>query len=221
MISYPQLHWNCIAKDLTGSLKLEEFLNFKQLKTSLKEAVILDYYLLGFWWAKEMNFNLTQLSGFMALLNFLLENLSTKHMTLEDNIKELGRTMVGIGEPRSGNSGDLDFFSVDQAKAVISYLKISLLQHYKLYEYLFHSPREELVIGDECRLKGNLVAAYKFIRGAHQRLGECLFTRALQGMTRLSGHKLLHDCFRLDIRKNFSTPRSGIDCCRRWFKHLL
>ncbi|XP_019363447.1 PREDICTED: uncharacterized protein C10orf107 homolog [Gavialis gangeticus] len=129
--------------------KLEEFLNFKQLKTSLKEAVILDYYLLGFWWAKEMNFNLTQLSGFMALLNFLLENLSTKHMTLEDNIKELGRTMVGIGEPHSGNSGDLDFFSVDQAKAVISYLKISLLQHYKLYEYLFHSPREELVIGDE------------------------------------------------------------------------
>ncbi|KYO28186.1 ciliary-associated calcium-binding coiled-coil protein 1 isoform X3 [Alligator mississippiensis] len=129
--------------------KLEEFLNFKQLKTSLKEAVILDYYLLGFWWAKEMNFNLTQLSGFMALLNFLLENLSNKHMTVEDNVKELGRTMVGIGEPHSGKSGDLDFFSVDQAKAVISYLKISLLQHYKLYEYLFHSPREELVIGDE------------------------------------------------------------------------
>ncbi|XP_059585845.1 ciliary-associated calcium-binding coiled-coil protein 1 isoform X6 [Alligator mississippiensis] len=96
-----------------------------------------------------MNFNLTQLSGFMALLNFLLENLSNKHMTVEDNVKELGRTMVGIGEPHSGKSGDLDFFSVDQAKAVISYLKISLLQHYKLYEYLFHSPREELVIGDE------------------------------------------------------------------------
>ncbi|XP_006022421.1 ciliary-associated calcium-binding coiled-coil protein 1 isoform X2 [Alligator sinensis] len=96
-----------------------------------------------------MNFNLTQLSGFMALLNFLLENLSTKHMTVEDNVKELGRTMAGIGEPHSGKSGDLDFFSVDQAKAVISYLKISLLQHYKLYEYLFHSPREELVIGDE------------------------------------------------------------------------
>uniref|UniRef100_A0A7M4ETV8 Ciliary associated calcium binding coiled-coil 1 n=1 Tax=Crocodylus porosus TaxID=8502 RepID=A0A7M4ETV8_CROPO len=86
-----------------------------------------------------------QYSNFLFLLNCFV----AKHMTLEDNIKELGRTMVGIGEPRSGNSGDLDFFSVDQAKAVISYLKISLLQHYKLYEYLFHSPREELVIGDE------------------------------------------------------------------------
>ncbi|XP_043374858.1 ciliary-associated calcium-binding coiled-coil protein 1 isoform X4 [Dermochelys coriacea] len=96
-----------------------------------------------------MDFTHLQLSGFMDILNFLLENLSTKHMTLEDNIKELGRAMAGIGESHSEKSGGLDFFSVDQAKAIINYLKISLFQHYKLYEYLFHSPREELVIGDE------------------------------------------------------------------------
>ncbi|XP_023956950.1 ciliary-associated calcium-binding coiled-coil protein 1 isoform X1 [Chrysemys picta bellii] len=129
--------------------KLEEFLNFRQIKTSLKEAVLLDYYVSGFWWAKEMDFTHLQLSGFMAILNFLLENLSTKHITLEDNIKELGRAMAGIGESHSEKGGGLDFFSVDQAKAIISYLKISLFQHYKLYEYLFHNPREELVIGDE------------------------------------------------------------------------
>uniref|UniRef100_A0A8C3SKW7 Ciliary associated calcium binding coiled-coil 1 n=1 Tax=Chelydra serpentina TaxID=8475 RepID=A0A8C3SKW7_CHESE len=75
--------------------------------------------------------------------------INAKHMTLEDNIKELGRAMAGIGESHSEKSGGLDFFSVDQAKAIISYLKISLFQHYKLYEYLFHSPREELIIGDE------------------------------------------------------------------------
>uniref|UniRef100_A0A8C0GD30 Ciliary associated calcium binding coiled-coil 1 n=1 Tax=Chelonoidis abingdonii TaxID=106734 RepID=A0A8C0GD30_CHEAB len=96
-----------------------------------------------------MDFTHLQLSGFMAILNFLLENLSTKHITLEDNIKELGRAMAGIGESHSEKSGGLDFFSVDQAKAIINYLKISLFQHYKLYEYLFHKPREELVIGDE------------------------------------------------------------------------
>uniref|UniRef100_A0A8C8RN00 Ciliary associated calcium binding coiled-coil 1 n=1 Tax=Pelusios castaneus TaxID=367368 RepID=A0A8C8RN00_9SAUR len=73
----------------------------------------------------------------------------SKHMTLEDNIKELGRSMAGVGESHSEKSGGLDIFSVDQAKAIINYLKISLFQHYKLYEYLFHSPREELVIGDE------------------------------------------------------------------------
>uniref|UniRef100_A0A8B9QFL9 Ciliary associated calcium binding coiled-coil 1 n=1 Tax=Apteryx owenii TaxID=8824 RepID=A0A8B9QFL9_APTOW len=96
-----------------------------------------------------MNFSLTQLTGFMGLLNFLLENLSDKHMTLVDNIKELGRKMAGIGGTHSEGSGGLDFFSVEQAKAVIDYLNISLFQRYKLYEYLFHSPREELVISDK------------------------------------------------------------------------
>ncbi|XP_074965708.1 ciliary-associated calcium-binding coiled-coil protein 1 isoform X2 [Phalacrocorax aristotelis] len=129
--------------------KLEEFLNFKQLKTSLKEAILLDYYTAGFWWAKEMNFSLIQLSGFMDLLNFLLENLSDKHMTLGDNLKELGKAMAGIGETDSEGNGDLKFFSIEQAKAVIDYLNISLFKHYKLYEYLFHGPREELVISNE------------------------------------------------------------------------
>uniref|UniRef100_A0A8C4XPU8 Ciliary associated calcium binding coiled-coil 1 n=2 Tax=Falco tinnunculus TaxID=100819 RepID=A0A8C4XPU8_FALTI len=129
--------------------KLEEFLNFKQLKTSLKEAVLLDYYAAGFWWAKEMNFSLTQLSGFMDLLNFLLENLSDKHVTLGENLKELGRAMAGIGETESERSGDLNFFSIEQAKAVIDYLTDSFFRHYKLYEYLFHSPREKLVISNK------------------------------------------------------------------------
>ncbi|NXN47851.1 CBCO1 protein, partial [Rhinoptilus africanus] len=129
--------------------KLEEFLNFKQLKTSLKEAILLDYYTAGFWWAKERNFSVIQLSGFMNLLNFLLENLSDKHMTLGDNLKELGKAMAGIGETDSERSGELNFFSIEEAKAIIDYLNISLFKQYKLYEYLFHSPREEVVISNE------------------------------------------------------------------------
>uniref|UniRef100_A0A8C6YL47 Uncharacterized protein n=1 Tax=Nothoprocta perdicaria TaxID=30464 RepID=A0A8C6YL47_NOTPE len=70
-----------------------------------------------------MNFSLEQLAGFMGLLNLLLENLN-KHMTLGDNIKELGRTMAGIGGAHSEESGDLFFFSIEQAKAVIDYLNI-------------------------------------------------------------------------------------------------
>ncbi|NXV73442.1 CBCO1 protein, partial [Atlantisia rogersi] len=102
--------------------QLEEFLNFKWLKTSLKEAILLDYYTAGFLWAKEMNFSLIQVSGFMDLLNFLLENLRDKHMTLGDNLKELGRAMTGIGESDSEKSGDLNLFSIEEAKAVIDYL---------------------------------------------------------------------------------------------------
>ncbi|NXG68339.1 CBCO1 protein, partial [Baryphthengus martii] len=102
--------------------KLEEFLNFTQLKPSLKEVILLNYYTVGLWWSKEMNFSLVQLSGFMDLLNFLLENLSEKYMTLGDNLKELGRAMAGIGETDSERSGDLNLFSIEQAKAIIVYL---------------------------------------------------------------------------------------------------
>ncbi|XP_071605240.1 ciliary-associated calcium-binding coiled-coil protein 1 isoform X2 [Heliangelus exortis] len=130
-----------------AQIKLGEFLNFKQ--TSLKEAILLDYYTAGFCWAKEMNFSLVQLSGFMDLLNFLLENISDKHMTLGENLKELGKAMSGIGDTDSERSGDLTFFSIEQAKAIIDYLNISLFKYYKQYEYLFHSAREEHVISNE------------------------------------------------------------------------
>uniref|UniRef100_A0A8C0EUZ6 Ciliary associated calcium binding coiled-coil 1 n=1 Tax=Bubo bubo TaxID=30461 RepID=A0A8C0EUZ6_BUBBB len=70
-------------------------------------------------------------------------------MTLVDNLKELGRALAGIGDTDSERSGDLNFFSIEQAIAVIDYLNISLFKHYKLYEYLFHSHGEELVISNE------------------------------------------------------------------------
>ncbi|NXH82750.1 CBCO1 protein, partial [Edolisoma coerulescens] len=129
--------------------KMEEFLNLTQLKTSLKEAILLDYYIAGFWWAKEMNFSLIQLSGFMDLLNFTLENLSKKRMTLGDNLKELQGAMSGIRDTGSEERGDPNLFSVEQAKAIIDYLVISFFKHYKAYEYLFHRRREEPVISNE------------------------------------------------------------------------
>ncbi|NXI84993.1 CBCO1 protein, partial [Rhipidura dahli] len=129
--------------------KMEEFLNLTQPETSLKEAILLDYYTAGFWWAKEMNFSLIQLSEFMDLINFALENLSNKHMTLGNNLKELERAMSGIGKTDSEERGDTNLFSIEQAKAIIDYLVISLFKHYKEYEYLFHSRREEPVISNE------------------------------------------------------------------------
>ncbi|NWV62593.1 CBCO1 protein, partial [Malurus elegans] len=129
--------------------KMEEFLNFTQLNTTLKEAILLDYYTAGFWWAKEMNFSLIQLSGFMNLLNFALENLSDKHMTLGENLKQLERAMVGMGETDSEEGGDLNLFSIEQAKAIIDFLVTSLFKHYKAYEFLFHGRREKPVIINE------------------------------------------------------------------------
>ncbi|XP_043912329.1 ciliary-associated calcium-binding coiled-coil protein 1 isoform X2 [Protopterus annectens] len=130
-------------------MKMEDILNLKHHETCLKQGVILDYYVSGFWWAKEMNFTVQQISSFMTVLHIMLENLSNKSMLLEDSIKELAKLLAGIGIPGSEKSACLDFFSVDQACAVISYLKTSLFQPYKLYEFLFKHPRDEVVLGAE------------------------------------------------------------------------
>uniref|UniRef100_A0A8C0VCF2 CBCO1 protein n=1 Tax=Cyanistes caeruleus TaxID=156563 RepID=A0A8C0VCF2_CYACU len=139
---------------------MEEFLNLTKLKTSLKEAILLDYYTAGFWWAREMNFSLMQLSGFMDLLNFTLENLSRKHMTLGDNLKELERALAGLGETESAERGDLNLFSIEQAKAIIDYLVASVFKNYKAYEYLFHSRGEEPVISNEQMKFSSLVGVW-------------------------------------------------------------
>lgn len=54
------------------------FLNFKNLQTCLRDAILLDYYVSGFFWAKEMDFSLDQFSKFMTLLDMLLHNLQSK-----------------------------------------------------------------------------------------------------------------------------------------------
>ncbi|XP_043452366.1 ciliary-associated calcium-binding coiled-coil protein 1 isoform X1 [Prionailurus bengalensis] len=139
-----------LTEDINGvQQKLKEFLNFKNLQTCLKEAILLDYYVSGFLWARGMDFSVTQYSKFMTLLDMLLHNLRTLCMSLEDSIKWLGEVMAEIGPPHSQKNEEWSFFNIKQANAIIDYLKISLFQHYKLYEFLFYSTREEIVIGTE------------------------------------------------------------------------
>ncbi|XP_019587465.2 ciliary-associated calcium-binding coiled-coil protein 1 isoform X5 [Rhinolophus sinicus] len=139
-----------LAVDVDGvQRKLETFLNFKNIKTCLKEAILLDYYVSGFLWARGMDFSIIQYSQFMTLLDMLLHNLKTLHMSLEDSIKWLGEVMAEIGPSHLQKNEKWNIFDIKQANAIIDYLQISLFQHYKLYEFLFFSTREEIVIGTE------------------------------------------------------------------------
>ncbi|ELK09613.1 ciliary-associated calcium-binding coiled-coil protein 1 isoform X2 [Pteropus alecto] len=96
-----------------------------------------------------MDFSIIQYSKFMTLLDMLLHNLRTLHMSLEDSLKWLGEVMAEIGPSQLQKNEKWNVFDIKQAKAIIDYLKISLFQHYKLYEFLFYSTREEIVIGTE------------------------------------------------------------------------
>ncbi|KAI1886921.1 hypothetical protein AGOR_G00200750 [Albula goreensis] len=125
-------------------LEMEDILSLKQRQTCVKEAALIDYFVSGFWWAKEMNFTCQQISCFMALLQLLLDNIREKQMSLVDNFTELTKVISGMRRPMSPNTFS-PLFDVDQAISITDYLKSSLFQHYKLYEFLFTQPREELL----------------------------------------------------------------------------
>jgi len=57
------------------------------------------------------------------------------------------------------------------------------------------------------RLRGDLLAAFQYLKGAYMKDGEGLFTRVCSDRTRGNGSKLKEGRFRLDIRKKFFTMR--------------
>ena len=61
--------------------------------------------------------------------------------------------------------------------------------------------------GEEKAYRGDLTAAFQYLKGAYKKAGEGLFTRACSDRTRGNGFKLKEGRFRLGIRKKFFTVR--------------
>jgi len=60
---------------------------------------------------------------------------------------------------------------------------------------------------ENSRLWGDLIAAFQYLKGAHRKAGEGLFTRVWSDRTRGHCFKLKDSRFSLDLRKKFSTMR--------------
>ncbi|KAL0964718.1 hypothetical protein UPYG_G00327990 [Umbra pygmaea] len=151
IISYDQIN---TLLDLTVEqvqLQFEEILGFRKTQTSVKEAALLDYFVSGFWWAKEMKYTCQQVSFIMALLELLLDNISEKLMPLEDNLNVFA-TLIS-GARRSPSLEVEPLFDVDQAKSITDYITCSLFQNYQLYRFLFTQPREEVLLVKEVTIE--------------------------------------------------------------------
>ena len=57
------------------------------------------------------------------------------------------------------------------------------------------------------RVRGDLIAAFNFLKGGSKEDGERLFSVVTDGRTRSNGLKLWWERSRLDIRKNYFTRR--------------
>ena len=62
------------------------------------------------------------------------------------------------------------------------------------------------------RLRGDMIALFKYLKGCHTEEGQDLFSILPECRTRDNGLKLQEARFRLDIRKNFLTVRA----VRQW-----
>ena len=60
---------------------------------------------------------------------------------------------------------------------------------------------------DKRRLRGDLTAAFQYLKGAYKQEGSKLFERVDNSRTRGSGFKLKEGRFRLDVRGKFFTRR--------------
>ncbi|XP_028817580.1 ciliary-associated calcium-binding coiled-coil protein 1 isoform X2 [Denticeps clupeoides] len=140
-----------ISQDETGSLlsspvervqlQFEELFGCKNHQTCPKEAALLDYYVSGFWWAKETNFTSEQISFIVTLLHTLLGNVMEKQMSAADNAA-FAKTAIAARQSLLSETEPGPLFDVKQAAAIEDYFKCSLFQHYTMYEFLFHHGRE-------------------------------------------------------------------------------
>ncbi|KAH9520422.1 hypothetical protein Btru_060742 [Bulinus truncatus] len=139
-----------MESELANSFKL-------QPATDLKDASVLDYHVGAAYWAKQQGYNAKQFAGFFSISYQLLQKIKDEKCSMVDLFKAYHKKLAGIGTEEK-NNGEMDFFSIDQAKNITDYLHSSIFQHYKLYSFLFSRPQLEEILCCDLSLETPLPA---------------------------------------------------------------
>jgi len=99
------------------------------------------------------------------------------------------------------NKKDMELLEQVQRRAT---QMIRGLEHLSYEERLRESRQFSL---ERKRLRGDLIAAFQYLKGAYKKAGKGLFTRACSNRTRGNGFKMKENRFRLDIRNKIFTMR--------------
>lgn len=142
-----------VSEELLGMTALEMESKLKSVFnlnpcTELIDGAVLDYYVGATYWSKQQGHTAQQLSGFFSVIFTLLEKIRDEKLTLVETFLAFRKMLVGITADLTADleSGGLEFFNADQAKAITKYLHSSLFQHLKLYDLMFRQSQSMEVL---------------------------------------------------------------------------
>ncbi|XP_045923977.1 ciliary-associated calcium-binding coiled-coil protein 1 isoform X2 [Micropterus dolomieu] len=108
--------------------EMKDILGFRNHQTCMKESALLDFYVCGFWWAKEANFTPRQTSFLMAILHMLLDNIIEKRMVLVENLMEFAKALGAACQCSSSEEDTTSLLDKEEAMALISYIRNRCVQ---------------------------------------------------------------------------------------------
>ncbi|TNN39842.1 hypothetical protein EYF80_049983 [Liparis tanakae] len=121
----PQEHVHALLASTRDQLQLAmpEVLGLRNHLVCMKESILLDYYVQGFWWAKEADFTPTQTSFTMAVLHMLLGNIREKQMSFMQNLREFAVALGAASQSRTSEEDTAPLLNQEEAMALITYIR--------------------------------------------------------------------------------------------------
>lgn len=108
-------------------------------KTDLKSKIERDFLLFAFFWANKQGFPFENISIFLGFIHGLYHSIAQEGADRGKLISEIEEKMRGGG--LEGYTGGKSGFSEESLKSILQFVRISLLQHFALYQYVLTRER--------------------------------------------------------------------------------